>query len=55
MKVRDANNAETFGQNCACNTQFNWPQGFLTKFVFSKTLGRGFLTKFVFSKTPGGG
>ena len=38
MKVRDANNAETFGQNCACNTQLNWPQGFLTKFVFSKTL-----------------
>ena len=41
VKVRDANNAETFGQNCACNTQLNWPQGFLTKFVFLKTLGRG--------------
>ena len=38
VKVRDANNAETFGQNCACNTQLNQPQGFLTKFVFSKTL-----------------
>ena len=55
VKVRDANNAETFGKNCACNTQLNWPQGFLTKFVFLKTLGRGFLTKFVFSKTPGRG